>query len=699
MRSLHPPATDGRRLTVVLFSGGRGSGSLAQELVRYPHVDLTLAINGYDDGKSTGEVRRFLGSSLGPSDFRKNASRLAGTLQTCRPELIELLDVRLPAETDERTALALLETLGQADAGAEPGTTIERLARALHEPARLTLAAWLDRFRAELTASKKRFDFADCAIGNLVFAGAFLDSGGGFNAAVDAYAAMVGLPVGLLENVTDGTNAYLVGLDEHNHVLGSEEAIVDGRRRNQVTDIFLLRRPLTPEECEELSRLPGQETAARLKGLETRVPLNPRLAERIRSADLVIYAAGTQHSSLFPSYLTEGLSDTIAGNLGAMKLLLTNIQADAEIAGRTAVDIVERAVFYLTGKGRLSTPTPALITHYLFNDPGSAEPELPYVPLGRLDALEDPRLVRIGHYEDGVSGRHDASKVLRPFISSFTQRGRMPRVAVWLQQPGSANKLAQTLLELVRGGVADVPVHCTVFVDFRDPFNAEFLSRLPFDVRWLDPAQEPGRAFVRALASERFDYAVAFESSGMYRGEDLVALIGPLAFGRLDAVWGSRRLSVRDVQASLALRYRNTPLLGGISYFGSHALSLAYLLLYGRYVTDTLSGARAVRASYVVEREIDLRHPLANQRLLSALVRDGADLLETPVQFLPLSPERVPRTTVTQGLRSLMEIVRLRFAKRRRAAASVADRAGGSGAEEGQLREGALHTPTDRSVV
>ena len=100
MRAIHSAVSDGRRLTVVLFSGGRGSGTLASELVRYPHVKLTLAINGYDDGKSTGEVRRFLGNSLGPSDFRKNASRLASALRTCPAELVELLDVRLADDID-----------------------------------------------------------------------------------------------------------------------------------------------------------------------------------------------------------------------------------------------------------------------------------------------------------------------------------------------------------------------------------------------------------------------------------------------------------------------------------------------------------------------------------------------------------------------------------------------------------------------
>src|ERR1043165_4028185 len=81
---------------VVLFSGGRGSGVLSKQLVKHPQIQLTLAINGYDDGASTGEVRRFLGDSLGPSDFRKNASRLATELGSCPAPLVDALDERLP---------------------------------------------------------------------------------------------------------------------------------------------------------------------------------------------------------------------------------------------------------------------------------------------------------------------------------------------------------------------------------------------------------------------------------------------------------------------------------------------------------------------------------------------------------------------------------------------------------------------------
>src|SRR5580765_1253754 len=93
---------------VVLFSGGRGSGVLSKQLVKDPRIQLTLAINGYDDGASTGEVRRFLGDSLGPSDFRKNASRLAMELASCPPALIEMLDSRLAAGIRVDDALASL---------------------------------------------------------------------------------------------------------------------------------------------------------------------------------------------------------------------------------------------------------------------------------------------------------------------------------------------------------------------------------------------------------------------------------------------------------------------------------------------------------------------------------------------------------------------------------------------------------------
>ncbi len=155
----------------------------------------------------------------------------------------------------------------------------------------------------------------------------------------------------------------------------------------------------------------------------------------------------------------------------------------------------------------------------------------------------------------------------------------------------------------------------------------------------------------------------------MYRGEDVAAIVSPLLTGRLDAVWGSRRLSLKDIEASYRLRYKHNAVLGSMSYVGSHMLSAAYLVLFGRYISDTFSGVRG-GSSVVPDRSCRCRRT-TNSRIsicCRRFSREKADVLETPVQFLALSPERVRRTTPVEGLRSLALIAWQRIDSKQAAA-------------------------------
>ncbi len=652
------------RVRVVLFTGGRGSEVLSRELINNPGVELTLAINGYDDGLSTGEVRRFLGDCLGPSDFRKNASRLARELRTCNPELIRLLDLRLPDGWSAAQALSALHAIHGHEASETEGFQAElaSLSEALDAATRAHLSERMAMFEAELTRTAFPFDFSDCSVGNLVFAGCFLYVGRAMNESIADYCALLHLPSGLIENVTDGTNAHLVALDLENRVLASEAEIVDTQRPSHIRDIFLVDRPPTPEERAYLRSASLEEITEYLERHARPVQPNPRLLQRIAEADLIIYAPGTQHSSLYPSYLTPQIGTTIGQNLRAIKLLITNIREDAETRDLSAVGMIEKAVYYLRRKNQQLLPTPCLITHYLLNDPYTTDSAQPYIPLGELDSLEDPRLVRIGNYEDGVTGRHNAVKVITPFIESYLERPRPQRVAILLLETSSLNKITQTILEMLRAGLQDMPVKPTVFFESSEPVAEELIRALPFRVHNIfAPGDLPGGSVARLLRSPEFDYVVLFESSGMYRGEDVVNLISHLTLGRLDAAWGSRRLSIRDIQQSYRMRYRHKTVQGAVSYIGSHLLSLAYLGLYGRYISDTLSGARAVRASFLRRDGIDLADVCLNQKILSSLLRERAEVLEIPVQFFPIAPEKVRRTSVGQGWRSLWTILWGRF--------------------------------------
>ena len=61
---------------IVMFSGGRGTGSITEALMKHAQIELILLVNTYDDGLSTGALRRFVPGMLGPSDVRKNIARL-----------------------------------------------------------------------------------------------------------------------------------------------------------------------------------------------------------------------------------------------------------------------------------------------------------------------------------------------------------------------------------------------------------------------------------------------------------------------------------------------------------------------------------------------------------------------------------------------------------------------------------------------
>ncbi|HEV8125424.1 MAG TPA: 2-phospho-L-lactate transferase CofD family protein [Gemmatimonadales bacterium] len=653
------------KVHVVLFTGGRGSGVLSSELIKNDRVALTLAINGYDDGLSTGEVRRFLGDCLGPSDYRKNASRLARQLRTCDERLVDLLDLRFPdGYTVRESSVAHRVLRGEAPPDDDFQRKMQSMAASLDRRTLAALLARLDSFESELRRTGYPFSFADCSLGNLVFAGCFLHVGRRFNEAVDDYTGLLQLPQGMIENVTDGRNIHLVAVDDDGHLLGTESEIVTADRPQQLRDIYLLDHLPTADERRTLDQ-GGEAELNRFIAAHSVTPVaNPRLLARLAEADLIVYAPGTQHSSLFPSYLTPGVGAAIARNLKAVKVLITNLQEDAEISGRSAVDLIDKALHYLRERDQVVIPTPCLITHYFMNDPETSESR-PYVPLGRLDAIEDPRLVRIGNYEDGVTGTHDAAKVLTPFIKSFLRRGERIRLAVLLVDAESLNKVGQTIVEMIRAGIEDLPLVLTVYYDCPESFDAGFTASLPFEVRNLSTRNRNSAAGIHRLAQDRaFEYVMLFESSGMYRGDDIVNLAQYLNGEKLDAVWGSRRLSVNDIKQAYRMVYQHKSIKATISFLGSHVLSFSYLLLYGRHISDTLSGVRVIRSSFLRDDALDYRRKDFNQLVLSSLLRSHAEVLETPVYYFPISPEKIRRTTMGDGFRSLLTILRGRLRRR-----------------------------------
>ena len=643
-----------QKVKVVLFSGGRGSSALAKQLIVQSNVQLTLLVNGYDDGLSTGEVRRFLGDSLGPSDFRKNSTRMALTLQSCSQGLIDILDLRFPVEIDEKLVQAVLAILsgGTTKHKHEFVSQVAEMHRELGKSAISLLAERMKAFSTELKDSGKEFDYSDCSLGNLVFAGSFLICKRDFNLAVKDYSVLLGLPENLILNVTCGENSFLVAINHDGEFLASEADIVDANKRNFIDEFYLIDKPLKEKE---IANNKGAKLAKFLEKRQSKLKLNPEAQVAITQADIIVYAPGTQHSSLFPSYITPKLGDSIASNMYAWKLLVTNITEDAEIPDSDAVSIINKAVFYLREKDTVDYPISSLVTHYLVNDPSKKNKQKKYIPLGDLAGIEDPRLLRVQNFEGQLSGIHDADKILSPFIEQV-EASHMPlSVGVLLLQNTSAEKTVQSVLEMSRAS-AYQPHDVTVYYTGS---HIEYLHNmdLPFKVSHINIKSRASvnSTLLNRAIENKHDYICLMECSGMYHGYDVVSLLSNLNQKNIDAVWGSRRLSVSDVQASYKFRYHRHPVLGFISYLGSHLLSLMYLCFYGHFISDTLSGVRVVRAKYIKDKDIE--HASFNQYLLCDLLQAKGKVFEIPVDFLPMSPDKVERTSVMQGLQNFAVIL------------------------------------------
>src|SRR5580698_11467579 len=93
------------KINVVLFSGGSGTQTISEALLKHPQISLRILINAYDDGHSTGRLRRFIPGMLGPSDVRKNINRLMPVEERCQQALRSISDYRLPVGISRKDAL------------------------------------------------------------------------------------------------------------------------------------------------------------------------------------------------------------------------------------------------------------------------------------------------------------------------------------------------------------------------------------------------------------------------------------------------------------------------------------------------------------------------------------------------------------------------------------------------------------------
>ena len=136
---------------------------------------------------------------------------------------------------------------------------------------------------------------------------------------------------------------------------------------------------------------------------------------------MVVYSAGTQHSSLYPTYLTVGLAQAIADNRTALKVFVTNIGADYETPSYRASDYILGAHRYLNLADERSYAMPELFDLALIST-GRRKADETYVDFDEASFAQVPVELVLGDFESAEApGRHDGDKLVATIIERFQQ--------------------------------------------------------------------------------------------------------------------------------------------------------------------------------------------------------------------------------------------------------------------------------------
>lgn len=310
-------------MKIVILTGGTGSIALQQGLhdaleTQLDGIDVNIIVNAYDNGLSTGEVRRVMdGRILGPSDVRKNQTTRLRLRDPSDPWLA-FQECRFTAETHKARELCESKV-------ASLLVELERRGRPTDCGGMLydSIATF---FAAPLA---ERTTYHDFSLANIVYAGLAAANGNSLRAAAKIMAEAMILPDNVLLN--DDRSLFLGAVTRNGKRLTDEgDIVVWGREDDPIVDIFYVDadgRDARPELCFESWKA-------------------------IVEADLVILSSGTQWSSLIPTYASKGFEAAVRDS-GAKILLVMNRTPDHDSPGQTAADIIDALVPRFFDEGRL----------------------------------------------------------------------------------------------------------------------------------------------------------------------------------------------------------------------------------------------------------------------------------------------------------------------------------------------------------
>ena len=171
--------------------------------------------------------------------------------------------------------------------------------------------------------------------------------------------------------------------------------------------------------------------------------------------------------------------------------------------------------------------------------------------------------------------------------------------------------------------------------------------------------QGKGKAVQRGIEEARGEYLLVQDADLEYDPEDYPALLKALE--NADVVYGSRTLGQwqrrRSVTPGRHPRQGVGPWLAGV------ILTCWTFLLYGRWISDTLTAYKLYPAAALKGMRIVTRGFETDHEITARLIRAGLRIVEVPIVYHPRSAVEGKKIKPRDGFIAVWTLLRFRFAK------------------------------------
>lgn len=645
-------------IRVTIFCGGRGSKTLIRELLRQSNIDLTLIVNAYDDGLSTGLMRKIVPGMLGPSDFRKNISNILDLYSVQQYALREIMEYRFPLNVSEKEVTDFKDYCRKPEAYKERTKLIIQCSKLDEEKGR-KFHKYVNNFfnyYEEQNLRKNINFFSDCSIGNIVFTGLYLETNQDFNQCIKDLANFMGVSAKIV-NVSKGEGYTLVGLKKDGELLTSEGALVGRQNSIPIADTFFIASSAV-ESLEQKESLSFAEKMEWLKKNEVHPKISDEAASALALSDVIIYGPGTQHSSLFPSYkiaFTE-----IAKSPAIIKAFVCNVGMDHDIQGLSAEDLIDKGLLALSDDQNLQKT----ISHIFYDERMEHKKILFFNNTALNNKIYKGAKIVCGNFSNNISeGVHNGYVTVQNIMREykFTSSGQQLSLHIFLDLYKPDDAILTALEELIELPESKSYSEIIVYILGAPAVNS---LRLPPNIElkmFLNNNEFENALKENIEIKNNCNYVALLRGDGEYLIRDIYRAINLFDATSFAVVIGSRTQSRLQFVNSIQSAYRESFFMYRLSWLGAFLVTFLFGARFGIIFSDPLSGFFVFcknRLPKEFYQKVKLSPRINLIQILKKLILTNCEIAEIPIYYRTFSGFTNKQWRFQRGLISIFMFFR-----------------------------------------